>query len=143
MAKMSNNIVVEAPELALGMVYSLDLKHILLLEKTRPTWMIGCWNPPGGHIEADETPAHTARREVMEECGLDINHWVYLDTPKTKMGLMPIFITRTALIHQAKTLTEEQVRVFSCEDLEQGKIKCLPELLGRHQQAMAKFSEGF
>jgi 8-oxo-dGTP pyrophosphatase MutT (NUDIX family) len=30
------------------------------------------WLPPGGHIEANETPPEAARREVKEETGLDI-----------------------------------------------------------------------
>jgi len=43
------------------------------------------WLPPGGHIEANETPPEAARREVREETGLEIafitddhlvvNHW--------------------------------------------------------------------
>ncbi len=40
------------------------------------------WLPPGGHREANETPPETARREVLEETGLEIefihqeNIWV-------------------------------------------------------------------
>ncbi len=30
------------------------------------------WLPPGGHIERDELPHVTARREVREELGLDV-----------------------------------------------------------------------
>lgn len=30
------------------------------------------WLPPGGHIEANETPPEAARREAKEETGLDI-----------------------------------------------------------------------
>ncbi|MDE3045565.1 MAG: NUDIX domain-containing protein [Verrucomicrobiota bacterium] len=30
------------------------------------------WLPPGGHMEANETPPMAARREVKEETGLDI-----------------------------------------------------------------------
>jgi ADP-ribose pyrophosphatase YjhB (NUDIX family) len=30
------------------------------------------WLPPGGHVEANETPAEAARREVLEETGLEI-----------------------------------------------------------------------
>jgi 8-oxo-dGTP diphosphatase len=30
----------------------------------------GLWLPPGGHVEVDEHPAHTARREIEEELGL-------------------------------------------------------------------------
>lgn len=31
------------------------------------------WLPPGGHIESDETPSEAARREVLEETGLEID----------------------------------------------------------------------
>lgn len=30
------------------------------------------WLPPGGHLEPNETPAEAARREVLEETGLEI-----------------------------------------------------------------------
>ena len=33
---------------------------------------LGRWMPPGGHIDADETPEETARRECKEETGLDV-----------------------------------------------------------------------
>ena len=34
------------------------------------------WLPPGGHMEADETPPEAARREVKEETGLEIS-WIH------------------------------------------------------------------
>lgn len=33
---------------------------------------LGRWMPPGGHIDADETPEECARRECREETGLDV-----------------------------------------------------------------------
>lgn len=33
---------------------------------------LGKWLPPGGHLEANETPPEAARREVFEETGLEI-----------------------------------------------------------------------
>jgi len=30
------------------------------------------WLPPGGHIDPDETPTDAARREVLEETGLEV-----------------------------------------------------------------------
>ena len=33
---------------------------------------LGKWLPPGGHLEANETPPEAARREVREETGLEI-----------------------------------------------------------------------
>ena len=49
-------------------VYILDSGKVLLL----PHIKLGKWLPPGGHIEADETPVMAAKREVMEETGLEI-----------------------------------------------------------------------
>lgn len=32
----------------------------------------GKWLPPGGHVDPDETPVDAAKREVLEETGLEI-----------------------------------------------------------------------
>ncbi|MFB6232776.1 MAG: NUDIX hydrolase [Haloarculaceae archaeon] len=34
---------------------------------------LGMWLPPGGHVERDELPHATARREVREELGRDVD----------------------------------------------------------------------
>lgn len=58
--------------------YILDQNKFLLLFHLKHQK----WLPPGGHIEANETPPEAARREVMEETGLEIeflrqeNIWV-------------------------------------------------------------------
>lgn len=52
-------------------------KFLLLWHKKHQKWL-----PPGGHLEENETPPETARREVLEEVGLSIefirqeNLWV-------------------------------------------------------------------
>lgn len=33
---------------------------------------LGRWMPPGGHVDNDETPEETAKRECKEETGLDV-----------------------------------------------------------------------
>src|SRR3990167_4781284 len=33
---------------------------------------LGRWMPPGGHVDEDELPEETARRECKEETGLDV-----------------------------------------------------------------------
>lgn len=43
-------------------------KRTLLLHHKR----LGRWMPPGGHIDADETPQDAAKRECKEETGLDV-----------------------------------------------------------------------
>ena len=48
----------------------------------------GLWLPPGGHVEVDEHPALTARREVHEELGLE---------PRG-LGERPVFLTVTETV---------------------------------------------
>jgi 8-oxo-dGTP diphosphatase len=45
----------------------------------------GLWLPPGGHIEPDEDPVDTARREAREELGIDA---VFAISPPR-----PLFVT--------------------------------------------------
>jgi 8-oxo-dGTP pyrophosphatase MutT (NUDIX family) len=42
-------------------------RALLLWHKRLQRWM-----PPGGHVDADEMPEETARRECKEETGLDV-----------------------------------------------------------------------
>ena len=44
-----------------------DGRILLLWHKRLQRWM-----PPGGHVDPDETPEETARRECKEETGLDV-----------------------------------------------------------------------
>lgn len=43
-------------------------KRVLLLWHKR----LGRWMPPGGHVDENETPEETAKRECKEETGLDV-----------------------------------------------------------------------
>jgi 8-oxo-dGTP pyrophosphatase MutT (NUDIX family) len=45
--------------------------RVLLLHWQDPADGRWLWEPPGGGIEAGETPLQTARRELLEETGLD------------------------------------------------------------------------
>jgi 8-oxo-dGTP pyrophosphatase MutT (NUDIX family) len=49
-------------------VYLINNQKVLLIYHRK----LQKWLPPGGHVEADETPVEAARREVMEETGLTI-----------------------------------------------------------------------
>jgi 8-oxo-dGTP diphosphatase len=67
----------------------------------------GLWLPPGGHVEPDEHPADTARRELAEELGvtgasarpwfLTVTRTVGIDAGHTDVGLwFPADVRRSA-----------------------------------------------
>ena len=58
------------PQVGVGVLVMRDNR--VLLGKRRGAHGAGFYAPPGGHIELGESIAQTARREVAEECGLEI-----------------------------------------------------------------------
>jgi 8-oxo-dGTP pyrophosphatase MutT (NUDIX family) len=48
-----------------------ELGRVLLLFDADPEWG-SYWYPPGGRIEPGESPEEAARRELVEEIGLDL-----------------------------------------------------------------------
>ncbi len=44
---------------------------LLLLQRNHEPW-VGSWMVPAGYVEADEDPKDAAKREVLEETGLDV-----------------------------------------------------------------------
>ncbi len=53
---------------ASGVVVDLPSRRVLLIRHN----VLGRWLPPGGHVEAGELPPAAARREVLEEVGIDV-----------------------------------------------------------------------
>lgn len=53
-------------------VYLIDNQKVLLIYHPK----LQKWLPPGGHVEANETPAEAARREVFEETGLEMEFYL-------------------------------------------------------------------
>ena len=50
----------------------LDDDRVLLVRRRNPP-LQGRWSLPGGHLELGETLVEAVRREVLEECGLDVS----------------------------------------------------------------------
>lgn len=50
-------------------VFVVSQGHVILHRHRR----LGIWLPPGGHIEPNELPDEAARREVLEEAGIDVD----------------------------------------------------------------------
>lgn len=55
---------------ATGFVLNPERSKLLLVLHNR----LGRWLPPGGHVEMNEAPSHTAIREVFEETGIVAHH---------------------------------------------------------------------
>lgn len=53
-----------------GLAFTPDTEHILLVKKMRPQWQKDSLNGIGGKIEAGESPIDAMHRECMEETGL-------------------------------------------------------------------------
>jgi len=62
--------VYKQPKSVLVIIHTHDLE-VLLLERARQP---GLWQSVTGSREADESPAITAQREVLEETGIDCAH---------------------------------------------------------------------
>lgn len=65
-------------------VYDEDAGKILLVDHKKAQ----LWLPTGGHVEPDEHPAETVRRESLEELGVSLPFW--MDEP--------LFITSTITV---------------------------------------------
>jgi ADP-ribose pyrophosphatase YjhB (NUDIX family) len=70
----------------------VDGGRVLLVKRAIEPFL-GCWDLPGGFLEADEHPADGARREVLEETGLEVEIGglvgIYVDTYQP--GTEPVF----------------------------------------------------
>lgn len=53
------------------------------------------WLPPGGHIDENELPEDAARREVLEECGLEVE---LLDAPAGPWGQVRVLHTPVCVL---------------------------------------------
>lgn len=84
-SKKINSIGINEPfavadSYVLGIVLDYDMKHILLMEKKRPSWQVGKFNGLGGKIEKNEIAIDAMIREFKEETGLDSAYfnWVHV-----------------------------------------------------------------
>ncbi len=58
------------PSVGVGVIVTKD-EEVLLI-KRQGMHGYGCWCPPGGHVEYGETFEECARREALEETGIEV-----------------------------------------------------------------------
>jgi 8-oxo-dGTP diphosphatase len=93
----------------LALLYTMDGRQVVLMRRTRPAWQAGRVNALGGGIISGETPAGTARREVREECGVDVAEWdevLVWEDAEYRMHVMRAMSSRAS---DARTLEDQEV----------------------------------
>ena len=105
---------------SMGFVMSEDGLSLLLLEKGRPQFLKGKWVGIGGHVDEGETFEQAMARECFEEAGLEVplSSWVLLKVVERPNAVIAMFAARHDLSH-AHTKTDEQVKVFSWDEVDQ------------------------
>lgn len=68
----------DTPRPKVGMGVYIRREGKVLLAKRRGDNGPGYWCPPGGHLEMHETWDACAKRETMEECGIEIENVRFL-----------------------------------------------------------------
>lgn len=106
-----------------GFIFNQAMTHVLLIRKTKPVEQAGLLNGIGGKFEPEDVDAeHCVSREVKEEAGLDIpsdqwfNAGYFGDNVNYRVDILTAQVSDDVL-HSAQTLTEEQVSVFSIDEL--------------------------
>ncbi len=73
--------VLQQPEAALVVALSHQ-DTTFLVRQWRHSWAADAWELPAGTAEEGESPAQTARRELVEEAGLEASRWDSLGTAR-------------------------------------------------------------
>jgi mutator protein MutT len=61
---------------AIAVIVNEDKKALLVKRASDDAWMPGKWALVGGGIEEGEEPVEAIKREIREECGLEIDHFL-------------------------------------------------------------------
>lgn len=81
------------------------------------------WNLPGGRVEANETPAQAAYREMAEETGLTLGHLFYLSEYRDSEVIHYLFESSVALPGEPVPCNEiEACRWFKAKDLSKRNV---------------------
>lgn len=95
----------------LGFMFSPSQRDVLLISKTKPDWQEGKLNGIGGMIEQPESGVAAMIREFKEEtdiCTME-DQWRQFATLNGKDYQVVCFKTKSDLIWEAKSITEEEV----------------------------------
>jgi ADP-ribose pyrophosphatase YjhB (NUDIX family) len=104
----------------LGIMFSEDLKKVLLILKNRPAWQKGFYNFPGGHVENNENSFICVSREFKEECNLTIKTSDWKQIGEIVGSDYSVKILTTLYLEQfgeLKAMEDQSVQCFDCDNL--------------------------
>ncbi len=107
----------QGPKLVAGALFEMDGGIVLVQRGIEPGY--GKWTFPGGFVERGEVAEEAARREVLEETGLEIEvgEVVGLYSYRGQVPVIAVFAGRVTG-GEPKPLDETMaVRVFPCDGL--------------------------
>ena len=107
---MVSNINQKVPKVGAGAVIIKDDK--VLLSKRKGSHGDGMWGSTGGHLEFGESPFETAKREALEELGIEIGNIEFATCMNLIMeGKHYIDISFTAEIISGEPINQEPEKI--------------------------------
>ena len=79
------------------------------MRRTRPVWQAGRVNALGGRLLQGEDAAAAARREVREECGVDVAEWREVLVWEDAEYVMHVMRAESERAREARTLEDQVV----------------------------------
>jgi 8-oxo-dGTP diphosphatase len=101
----------------LALLYTMDGRRLVLMRRTRPTWQAGRVNALGGRIIDGETAVSAARREVREECGVDVAEWTEVLVWEDAEYRMHVMRAMSSAAGDARTMEDQEVFLADVEAL--------------------------
>ncbi|MFG0606169.1 NUDIX domain-containing protein [Vibrio mimicus] len=115
-----------------GFMFSQDKLNVGLIKKLNPKWQSGLYNGIGGKIEQDESPYEAIAREFQEETGVQTNpdEWkLYVTLTRPDIYRVHFLCMISDKVHNVRTMEEELVTLFPCDQLPKNIIHNLRWLI--------------
>ena len=116
------------PKVGVGIGVMIFKNGRVLLGKRKGSHGAGEWAPPGGHFEYGESLEESARREVREETGLEIESINFLSLYNQK-DYMPKHVINIGLTAKWKSEEAKVLEPEKCEKWQWYDIDNLPQPL--------------
>jgi 8-oxo-dGTP diphosphatase len=92
----------------LALLFTANRRQVVLMRRTRPVWQAGRVNALGGQIKVGELPGDAARREVREECGVDVAEWREVLVWEDAEYRMHVLSAVSELARGARTIEDQE-----------------------------------